>query len=276
MKIIARFSYVDDSDPSFAPPHNDAPKNIVLQHISQLKPIFQNNADVIYAIQSGFIGIWGEWYYTDYFGNADALTAQNIADRKAVTDSLLNALPVSRMIALRTPLWKTKLYAYNIVTDTLTKQERMEAVPKQGSRDTTIVFWRIIMTILLMTQPKKKNTGPQNSNYYSMGGESCNDDATYTNCTNAVKELKRFHWSYINDGYHPGVLSRWKTNGCYSDIEKKVGYRYRMIQASIPNNVLIGDSLRISLNITNDGWSRLVNKRKAELILKKNSDKQYN
>src|SRR5205823_13431077 len=91
MKIMLRFSYVNDSDPGFVPPHNDAPKNIVLQHIGQLKPLLQNNADVIYVLQAGFIGIWGEWYYTDYFGNTDALTAQNIADRKAVTDSLLSA-----------------------------------------------------------------------------------------------------------------------------------------------------------------------------------------
>jgi hypothetical protein len=272
MKLIVRFSYVDDSDPSFAAPHYDAPKSIVLQHISQLKPLFQNNADVIYVLQAGFIGIWGEWYYTDYFGNADALTAQNIADRKAVTDSLLSAMPVSRMIALRTPKWKTTLYGYNIITDTLKRQEAFGTTAKARLAGHNDCFLADYNDYTFDDTATEKKYWAAESNYYSMGGESCNDDATYTNCSNALKELKRFHWSYINDGYHPGVLSRWKSNGCYAEIEKKIGYRYRLLQANIQNNALIGDSLYISLNIANDGWSGLVNKRKAELILKNNSD----
>ncbi len=48
----------------------DAPKDIVFGHIAQLGPILTKNADVINCIQMGFIGTWGENYYTDFFGDA--------------------------------------------------------------------------------------------------------------------------------------------------------------------------------------------------------------
>jgi hypothetical protein len=41
-------------------PWGDASKNIVLQHIQQLHPIFQQYEDIITAVQAGFIGAWGK------------------------------------------------------------------------------------------------------------------------------------------------------------------------------------------------------------------------
>jgi hypothetical protein len=57
-----------------------APKKIVLQHITQLAPVFKKNADVIAVLQEGFIGIWGENYYTDYFGDASDNGVKRIMD----------------------------------------------------------------------------------------------------------------------------------------------------------------------------------------------------
>ena len=39
-------------------------------HVSfdQLAPILQSNSDVILTVQAGFIGLWGEWYYTTHYG----------------------------------------------------------------------------------------------------------------------------------------------------------------------------------------------------------------
>jgi hypothetical protein len=42
-------------------PWGDAAKNIVLQHIDQLKPIFVQYERVITSIEAGFIGAWGQY-----------------------------------------------------------------------------------------------------------------------------------------------------------------------------------------------------------------------
>jgi hypothetical protein len=58
MKCVLRFAYSEgQSEP-------DAPLNTILGHLDQLKPHLEKNADVIAVLQAGFIGSWGEWYYT--------------------------------------------------------------------------------------------------------------------------------------------------------------------------------------------------------------------
>ena len=59
-KLVIRFSYTT----TLTNPRNDAPKLIILQHLTQLAPILNENSDVILAVQHGFIGTWGEGYYT--------------------------------------------------------------------------------------------------------------------------------------------------------------------------------------------------------------------
>ena len=58
IKIIPRFAYSQAQD------EPDASLEIIIQHLDQLKPIFEKNSDVIATVQAGFIGSWGEWYYS--------------------------------------------------------------------------------------------------------------------------------------------------------------------------------------------------------------------
>ncbi|MGH3490974.1 MAG: DUF4874 domain-containing protein, partial [Actinopolymorphaceae bacterium] len=68
VKVIVRFAYAQPKDEwPYQPPYGDAPKARVLKHIAQLTPVLRANADVIATVQSGFVGLWGEGYYTDHF-----------------------------------------------------------------------------------------------------------------------------------------------------------------------------------------------------------------
>ena len=69
LKCILRFAYTDDdpTERNEKPPFGDASKDRIMAHIQQLKPLLRDNADVIAVLQAGFIGVWGEWYYTDDF-----------------------------------------------------------------------------------------------------------------------------------------------------------------------------------------------------------------
>lgn len=74
---VLQFSYTTSPNTSCGssacPPYGDAPKSRILAHISQIKPYLQNNEDVIAAVQQGFIGVWGEQYYTDYYDEYSSL-----------------------------------------------------------------------------------------------------------------------------------------------------------------------------------------------------------
>src|SRR3984957_18093218 len=123
LKVILRFAYTNTAKTGtcpdqykICPPYGDAPKAIVLQHIKQLAPLFKKHDAIIAVLQEGFIGIWGENYYTDYFGDAGNngpghLFDSSWNDRNDVLHALLKALPPDRMIQVRTPQIKQK-YVY--------------------------------------------------------------------------------------------------------------------------------------------------------------------
>jgi hypothetical protein len=113
-KAVVRFAYNQDQ----TRPFNEPSKARILAHIAQLKPLLQHNADVIAVVQEGFIGAWGEGYYSDIFYTGGQATAQNWRDRADVLDALLDALPAQRMIQVRTPQMKQK-YVYGPTAVTL-------------------------------------------------------------------------------------------------------------------------------------------------------------
>lgn len=67
------------------------------------------------SVQAGFIGTWGEWYYSTHYstpglGGSYAPTPRQQADRNTITTALLDAVPRSRMLQLRTPSYKQVLF----------------------------------------------------------------------------------------------------------------------------------------------------------------------
>jgi hypothetical protein len=82
-----------------------------------------------------------------------------------------------------------------------------------------------------------------------------------TDCTNALIELNRYNWSLINKDYFPTVITNWQTNGCFSTIQKSIGYDFRLNTSNITNGVL-------TINIGNYGYANLFKDRKAYLVCK--------
>ena len=95
-----------------------------MQHMEQFKPILIKNADVIATVQIGFIGTWGEWYYTsqaDFGGwgyNQKPLIQQNYNNRKDIVEKLLTALNGLRTVSIRYPDIKRKMYGAEPLTET--------------------------------------------------------------------------------------------------------------------------------------------------------------
>jgi hypothetical protein len=112
----------------------------------------------------------------------------------------------------------------------------------------------------------------QDTKYLINGGETCNDNPTYTNCTNAQAELSRFHFTYLNVDYHPDVLSRWTTQGCYNTIKQKLGYRIELIDGTFTTTASTSFKYDINVTLRNVGYAAPVDqRRKVELVLKNNA-----
>src|SRR5207247_8134345 len=60
IKILPRFVYNDrQGDPDASLPQ-------ILAHIAQLAPVLRAEADVIAALEAGFVGAWGEWHHSTH------------------------------------------------------------------------------------------------------------------------------------------------------------------------------------------------------------------
>ena len=99
-KAIVRFAYIylynENTDwPSVV---TDPAVDKVLEHVDQLKPVLAKNEDVIFVVQAGFVGAWGEWHYSTHFEMPGS--AASYQNRKQLTDALLKAVPTSRQIVL--------------------------------------------------------------------------------------------------------------------------------------------------------------------------------
>ncbi len=266
LKCVIRFAYSDSEDAT----QLDATKSRILSHIQQLKPLLQANADVISVMQAGFIGAWGEWYYTSQaeFGgwgyNRTDLTASNYSHRKDIVNALMNALPERRMIQIRYP--KMKQQMYSITTPLPPAQAFTQAyVARLGhhndcflSSSTDVGTYTNIATEYPYMEQETK--------FLPMGGETCAVFESKTNCTSAMTEMAKFHWSFLNLDYHPNVIQGFKNNDCFNDIQRNLGYRLQLISGQFPVQVS-GNIMNVKLKLRNIGFAAPYNERKAYIVL---------
>jgi len=53
----------------------------ILRHVDQLAPVIRDNADVIYVMQAGFVGAWGEWHSATHVKQDDHEPRHGLVDR---------------------------------------------------------------------------------------------------------------------------------------------------------------------------------------------------
>jgi hypothetical protein len=83
--------------------------------------------------------------------------------------------------------------------------------------------------------------------------------------------MARFHWSYLNNHFYRPNLERWKAEGCYSEISRRLGYRLRLTQAQLPEGLKPGDSFSARFTFYNEGFAAPYNPRGLELVLRHKS-----
>jgi len=302
IKVILRFAYIDKTKTGncpdiykICPPYGDAPKAIVLKHIAQLKPSLQKNADIIAVFQEGFIGIWGENFYTDYFGDPGKNGPGRIMDsswndRNEVLDALLNALPADRMIQVRTPQIKQKAVGgpeAPIDTKPLVQNEAYKKTPAArigfhndcflASPDDYGTYYDYGSS----NTPQKEANGPlrkyleQDSRYVAVGGETCDDAFSPQNdCApagHAEQDMAAMHYSFLNSAYNNDVNNDWDSLGCMSSIRRRLGYRFVLKTGQFPTTAIAGKPFPFIINLDNTGFAAPYNPRPVQLVFRNKS-----
>ena len=246
----------------------DATLERVLAHIGQLKPIFQDNSDVIAFVQAGFIGAWGEWHTS----SNDLTTVDN---RIRIRDALLDAIPADRFIQVRYPPY---IMAWTPTLPSLT------ATLQGGYRVGMHNDCFLASPTDVGTYSEDSATRAAQQTYVAalgqlapFGGETCDpaddpDPQPRSSCADILGEGARYRLSYLNDEYYRNVFhDQWIANGCMAEVKRKMGYRLQLQSVSHPDAAGAGQAMTVNLVVRNTGWARPYNPRTVQIVLRNQS-----
>jgi hypothetical protein len=252
IKVVLRFHYTDGDDLA------DAPLEVILGHIQQLAPLLEDHADVIYVLQAGFIGAWGEWH--------GSTAGNDTAEARAlVLGELLDALPDDRMVQVRTPMFKAEALG-----GPLSAVDAFDGGPaaRVGHHNDCLLASDTDMgTYAADDVDGWRAFVAAESAFVPHGGETCGVYAPRTDCDAALDELALLGTRYLNALYHPDVLAGWAAGGCDGEIGARLGHHLVLAEAALSESVAPGGLARLELTLENTGWGALVNPRPLLLVI---------
>ena len=237
MKAILRFAYTSDQNGS------DAPMSSILRHLDQIKPILHHKVGVIACVQAGFIGAWGEWYYSS--NHLNNTTAYN-----QVISKWLEVLPEERCVQVRTPKYKQDFVGSSnpLTLETAFKNTPIARIGHHNDAfmtdDTNMGTYQNV--------DKDKRYVAQDALYVPLGGETTKPSgAKMASGKEALAEIQTLHWSFLNDGYYKPLLDNWKTGGYLNQMKKLLGYRLYVSKAEFSEQNAPGSDLVLNLTMGN-------------------------
>jgi hypothetical protein len=244
-KVVLRFVYNDDAGGA------DATKWQILAHIAQLQPVLRHNADVIAVMDAGFIGAWGEWH-------SSTNHLDNPRDRGDIIYALLRALPPSRSLTLRSPIYRVDAYGGPI--DPARAFDGSDPSRVGHHNSCFLASDTDLGTYLEPVEPWKAMVA-QDGRFSPVGGETCLLNPPRTDCATATGELARLHWSFLNALYHRDVLDGWQRQQCYAEIARDLGYRLELRSVTFDKTVAPGAELQLTVRLANTGYAAMFNAR---------------
>ena len=262
-KVVLRFSYKHDES-IYAKPW-DATPEWAMKHIDQLSPYLMKHADVIYCIQAGFIGVWGEWFYTTSYPQ-DPAKDSGYETRWPVAEHLMAKTPSDRQICFRQPQFKIRyLRTHGMDVNPLTAAEAYQPTIKARWAGHNDGFVSSSSDVGTYHNDEERTFWAEDTKYTLMGGESCKK-TKYSTGENAIKEMETYHWSYICNSYHPDVLGEWINSGHYEVIKRRLGYRFVLDKATLTQAPKGGEAFQAEITLHNAGFAAPANKRDVELV----------
>jgi hypothetical protein len=259
-KCILRFSYCSDTDKH---PY-DATWQWTKRHIEQLKPILTEYADVIALMEAGFVGVWGEWYYSDNYGFEPSRS--QFGPRAQVLEALLDALPAKRFVSVRTPM--AKLYCLNLQPkDSITATTAFSGTnaSRVGFHDDAFLADDDDMGTFDGSQVYRLYVR-RDTRYAPFGGET-NTYSSYIALDHARQYMADYHLSYLNEDYLESVIAQWQKVGLLDEMRRRLGYRFQLTDAYLPSIVHTGGNMSLKLSIANVGWAAPFNARTCDVVL---------
>lgn len=264
LKLTVRFAYQNGMAG-----HGEAADDIMLGHMKQLRPLLEENIDVIHVVEAGFLGAWGEWHSYKDFHN-----------QTAILRGVLEMVPEPLFVQVRNENYK------NLILPTEPEYARI------GFHDDSFFGYRYCADADMNPGSKGWIQIMKESPYVPIGGETfwgyeCNEEV---NGYDAVRQFSAFRQNsfsifhmFIEDGPGKGYeIEKWTTlpitkewldsNGLlyspnwfgedgtmertvFEYVSDYMGYRIEGQSADINGQIKPGGRLHADFKLINYGFS---------------------
>jgi len=263
MRLMIRFTY---NFGPIGPTAMDAPLSVISNHIDQLAPIVLQYKDIVFSLEAGFIGTWGEWH--DSTNGNDTAAAQ-----KTVLDKELSYFSGVFPILVRYP---GDLIQY---TGTTTPQ------PGLGLHDD---YYDSNSDDGATWNPCDTGAGYCLSNYSAsqlqsyasavsaatmFAGEFGALDSTLQTCSALDAYSYTYNVQSISINPYPADIgTELQNEGCALSFYNKVGTRIEVQKAAIIGNPTPNGQLYVAITLANTGYGRVIRPRPATLMFVSNGN----
>lgn len=271
---IVRFAYDGFRGTANLEPSLD----MILRHIEQLCPVFNENQDAIAYIELGFFGPYGEMH------TSKISSTENVS--KALDVMLDNTVDKIK-IGVRTPNYYVKWLGID-------RANIDENVTQEGTREYRVGLFNdgylgSGSDLGTFANREKEITWLEKQAMHTLyGGEVvANYGKEPINTIEYIsQEGFRTHTTYLNSEWNDKVIKAWKEsiyNGedeiykgqsGYLYVANHLGYRFVLRNSELSENVEQEGKANIKLDIENVGFGNLVNEKIATIVLEKD-DKKY-
>jgi hypothetical protein len=257
IRLMVRFTY---NFGPIGPGAMDAPIDVIAKHIDQVAPILLQHKDLIFAIEAGFIGTWGEWHDSTN-GNDTA------AAHKIVLDKELSNFSDLFPILVREP---GDLIQYN-----------GSLIPSPGlglhddyysSNSTDAGTWQNCdkgagFCVPQYTADQLRSYAASVSDTTMFAGEFGALYPTLQSCSALDNYSYTYHAQSITLQIYPTTVStELEDEGCALNFYNKVGTRIELQEATIDGSPSPNGQLHLALTLANTGYGRVIRPRPVTLL----------
>jgi hypothetical protein len=260
MRLLLRFTY---NFGPIGPIAMDAPIDVISTHIDQVAPIVLRHSDLVFALEAGFIGTWGEWH--DSTNGNDTASAQKI-----VLDKELSYFGGVFPILVRTPGALIQYagglappagfglhddYYASGATDANTFNPCAPTAGYCLRAYTSSQFQAFAAAIATTTM---------------FAGEFAEPYPPLQTCSALSAYSYTYHPQSIS--IHPGdsVGTALQAEGCALAFYNKAGTRIEVQKATIAGSPTPNGRLTVGVTLVNTGFGRVIRARPATLVLVSN------
>lgn len=261
---------------------NGSPKeDIISRHLDQLAPIIRKNIDVIFAVEFGMFGGTGEAISSpEYIGRENNRMSSLKESAMRLYNKFMTIVPADRLMPIHYAHYKYDMMLWENGNNYPTNAVPVTADNAfDGSRQARIGYYNDNFAgdenhwgFFYAWPSEEKAFVAQDALYVLMEGEL--SGASDYNMKNGERELKKYHFS----AYEPTgdgsakVTAAWKNSGQWDRIARNLGYRFRLVKAMIQTKLQPKSTFELTVEMANDGYTRIMNPRLVEIILRNQSN----